>query len=221
MYDFSNIKILIGTPAYAGQCYTGYTESLLYTMMLLSQYNIKATVKFVNNQLVTRARNMICSIFMNDDSYTHLLFIDADIKWSPEHVLMLLEHDLECSIGIYPNKQYYKINGNLILKPSSSIINPHIEKGTLIKVNKAATGFMLIKKSALIKIQNDVETFYLPGDNGDILLHNYFDCKVVDNDYLTEDYYFSYLLNKNHGEIWADKRIKLLHIGTHNYGELI
>ena len=221
MYDLSNVKILIGTPAYAGQCYTGYTESLLYTMMLLSQFKIQANIKFINNQLVTRARNMICSLFMNNDSYTHLLFIDADIKWSPEHVLMLLQHDLECTIGIYPNKKYHKINQNLTLTSSSIITNPTIEKGTLVKVDKGATGFMLIKKSALIKIQNDVETFYLPSENGDILLHNYFDCKVVDNDYLTEDYYFSYLLNKNGGEIWADKRINLLHIGTHNYGELI
>ena len=43
-------------------------------------------------------------------------------------------------------------------------------------------------------IENDVETFYLPGENGEnVSIYNYFDCKVVDNDYLTEDYYFSYL----------------------------
>ena len=222
MYDLSDVKILIGTPAYVGQCYTDYTESLLYTMMLLSQYNIKATVKFINNQIVTRARNMISSIFMEDDSYTHLLFIDADIKWSPQHVLMLILHNLECTIGVYPNKNYYKNNEQLFLKPSSSIIIPHIEKSnTLIKVKYAATGFMLIKKSAFYKIQNHVDTFYLPDVNGkNITVYNYFDCKVVDNDYLTEDYYFSYLLNKNGGEIWADKSIKLIHIGTHNYGEL-
>lgn len=223
MYDFSNVKILIGTPAYGGQCYTGYTESLLYTMMLLSQYNIQVQVKFINNQLVTRARNMISSIFMEDDSFTHLLFIDADIKWSPEYVLMLLEHQQECCIGVYPNKQYYKNDGQLILKPSSLIIQPHIEKGNyLIKVKHGATGFMLIKKSAFYKIQKDIDIFYLPGSNGEnVQLYNYFDCKVIDNDYLTEDFYFSYLLNKNGGDIWADKRIKLLHIGTHQYGELI
>ena len=47
------------------------------------------------------------------------------------------------------------------------------------------------------------------------------DCNVVDNDYLTEDYYFSYLFNKNGGKIYADKRIQLKHIGMHEYGELI
>tara|TARA_B100000886_G_scaffold219131_1_gene152151 strand:- start:727 stop:1407 length:681 start_codon:yes stop_codon:yes gene_type:complete len=215
-------KVLIGTPAYGGMCCTAYTEALLYTTMYLSQKNINFNVKFINNQIVTRARNMICSIFMDDESYTHLLFIDADIKWSPEHVIMLLEHDLECVIGVYPNKQYYKIKDDIKLNPSSQFASPQIENNNLVKINKAATGFMLLKKSALIKIQKDVETFILPNSEGkDIELYNYFDCMVVDKNYLTEDYYFSHLFNKNGGEIWADKRIVLGHIGSHTYGELI
>ena len=222
MYDLSNISILIGTPAYNGMCCTQYTESLIYTFALLSQFNVKFEVKFINNQIVTRARNMICSIFMENESFTHLLFIDADIKWNPHDVVKLLNHDLECSIGIYPNKAYHKINNVLTLYPSSILENTRDECNNLVKISRAATGFMLLKKSALTKIQNSIETFYLPDSKGKhILLYNYFDCNVVDNDYLTEDYYFSYLLIKNGGEIWADKSIRLIHIGNHNYGELL
>lgn len=214
------IKILIGTPAYGGNCSTAYTQSLIYTVDLLSKCNISYNIKFINNQIVTRARNMICSIFMEDDSFTHLLFIDADIDWKPIYVLNLIEHDLECVIGIYPLKKYYKNN---VTKPSSQISYPKVQKQNLVKIDMAATGFMLIKKSALIKIQKDVEIFNLPStSNGkNIELYNYFDCKVVNKDYLTEDYYFSYLLKKNGGEIWADTRIKLGHVGAHTYGELI
>lgn len=220
--DEKKINVLIGTPAYGGMCCTAYTESLLYTTMFLSQKNINFQVKFINNQIVTRARNMICSIFMEDDSFSHLLFIDADVQWSPEHVMMLIEHDLECVIGVYPNKQYYKINGDIKLNPSSVFAKPNMEKDNLIKIDKAATGFMLLKKSALIKIQKDIDTFILPNsEKKDIVLYNYFDCNVVNNNYLTEDYYFSYLFNKNGGEIWADIRIVLGHIGSHTYGELI
>lgn len=222
--NLSNIKILIGTPAYNGICCTGYTESLLYTIVLLSQFNIIAHVKFINNQIVTRARNMICSLFMENESYTHLLFIDADIKWNPHDVIKLLNHNLECSIGLYPNKRYFLNNNKFCLNCSSQfedLSNNNNNNNNLVKITRAATGFMLLKKSALIKIQNSIETFYLPDDNGkNILLYNYFDCNVVNNDYLTEDYYFSYLFIKNGGEIWGDKTIKLIHIGNHNYGEL-
>ena len=216
-------KILIGTPAYGGQCYTKYTESLLYTIKLLENNNIECEVKFINNQIVTRARNMIASVFMNDESFTHLLFIDSDIEWNPEYVLYLLEHNLECVIGIYPNKQYINEDSKITLNPSSSYFIPKIERNNLIKIKYAATGFMLIKKSALKKIEKDVGMFYLPDDynNETVFLYNYFDCNIVDFNYLTEDYYFSHLLYKNNCEIWADKRINLYHLGTHRYGEII
>ena len=112
-------------------------------------------------------------------------------------------------------------NGSLNLNPSSVFCKPLVTKNNLIKIKSAATGFMLFTKKALKRIQKDVKTFYLPGDNKEqVLLYNYFDCCVVDNDYLTEDYYFSYLYRKNGGEIWADKRISLKHHGTHCYGSL-
>ena len=138
-------KVLIGTPAYGGVCCTAYTESLLYTIKLLESQGVETTVHFINNQLVTRARNMICSIFMNDETYTHLLFIDSDIQWDPKHVLYLLEHNKECVIGVYPNKAYVKKDTQLVLRPSSGFFVPTIEDGDLVKVEFAATGFMLLK----------------------------------------------------------------------------
>jgi hypothetical protein len=217
----SNKKLLIATPAYCGLVCSDYTQALLYTCMLLSKNNIQFEVKFINNQIVTRARNMLCSIFMDDSSFTHMIFIDADVVWTPTDVLMLLEHNLECVIGIYPNKKYYWDAGKLTIFPSSVVDKSDTKNGKLIKIEKAATGFMLLKKSALERIKKDIETFILPGANGNVILYNYFDCNVVNNDYLTEDYYFSYLFNKNGGTIYADTRINLLHIGNHQYGSII
>ena len=86
----------------------------------------------------------------------------------------------------------------------------------------AATGVMLIERKGLERIKEMVETFELPDSNGNqIEVKNYFDCKVVGKEYLTEDYYFSYLLNQNGGEIFADSTIMLRHIGFHEYGELL
>ena len=219
------IKLLIATPAYGGNVCSAYTECLLYTCMLLSQHNIQYQLKFINNQIVTRARNMLCSIFMSDNTFTHMIFIDADIVWKPEHVIMLIQHNLECVIGIYPNKNYYWDDNKIKTNASSCIChnnnnNNNIEY--LVRVEKAATGFMLLKKSALFRIKNEVGSFFLPGSYGkNIKLYNYFDCNIVDNDYLTEDYYFSYLFNKQGGIIYADTRIELKHIGPHEYGSLV
>tara|TARA_B100000674_G_scaffold486239_2_gene494429 strand:- start:1184 stop:1954 length:771 start_codon:yes stop_codon:yes gene_type:complete len=222
-------RILIATPAYNGDVTSKYTECLIMTCNLLGMNRIEFQVKFLNNQIVTRARNMLAHIFMTGN-FTHMLFIDADISWNPHDVINLLSHDEECVIGVYPNKAYHfdSSKKNISLTPSSKILFPIETKGEYLKrIKHAATGFMLLKKAALKRIEKDIDQFYLP-NNGQhatsredmSLLYNYFNCQVVDNDYLTEDYYFSHLFNKNGGKIYADTRINLLHIGNHHYGSL-
>ena len=79
---------------------------------------------------------------------------------------------------------------------------------------------MLLNKNALERIKHDVDYFYLPSgtsENKSVQVYNFFDCNIVDNNYLTEDYYFSHLYNKNGGKIYADSRIKLKHCGIHEY----
>ena len=50
---------------------------------------------------------MLAHNFMKDNSYTHMIFIDADVVWNPENVLMLLSHDEECCYRVYPNSHYH------------------------------------------------------------------------------------------------------------------
>jgi hypothetical protein len=226
------IHLFIATPCYNAQVTSKYTESLINTCIFLNEKNIKHTVKFINNHIVTRARNMLAHNFMNSElNFTHMLFIDADIIWKPQDVMNLLEHDLECVIGVYPNKQYYvsknESGKNINILSNSKFYQPlqiKQDNENLIKVEFAATGFMMLKKAGFKKIESHVQTFMLP--HNDINsekyenVYNYFDCNVVNSQYLTEDYYFSLLLNKNGGEIYADKRIVLLHTGNHDYGSL-
>ena len=58
------MKLLIATPAYGGSVFTGFTESLIYTCQMLTHMGIEFEVKFINNQIVTRARNMLTHIYV-------------------------------------------------------------------------------------------------------------------------------------------------------------
>ena len=103
--NFENLNILIATPCYNGQVYASYTESLINTVNLLNSLNIKQNIHLIKNQLVTRARNMQAYLFLKEENkYTHMMFIDADVVWDPRSLLLLLEHNKECVIGLYPNK---------------------------------------------------------------------------------------------------------------------
>jgi len=54
--------------------------------------------------LITRARNTIVTQFLDTPAATHLLFIDADIGFSPEAALRLLRSGYPVVAGVYPAK---------------------------------------------------------------------------------------------------------------------
>lgn len=102
-----NLHLLIGTPAYGGQLTVEYTSSLLNTKKVLESKGIVVGTGFISNEsLVQRARNTIVAKFMSIPSFTHLLFIDADITWCPDDIINLLGNDKDLVGGIYPKKKY-------------------------------------------------------------------------------------------------------------------
>lgn len=103
----STTHIAICTPAYGGQLTTGYTNSLISTILLLNSKGIRTSPLFLNNEsLVQRGRNTLVAQAMADPSVTHILFIDADISWNAPNILRLIEKDTDIVGGIYPHKHY-------------------------------------------------------------------------------------------------------------------
>lgn len=105
------VKLLIGTPCYGGSCFTEYTSSLLrtqkYFLSLPDSEKIAIDFTFLTKEsLITRGRNTITAQFLANPSYTHLMFIDADIKFDPEDIHKLIKADKLVIGGAYPKKGY-------------------------------------------------------------------------------------------------------------------
>jgi hypothetical protein len=101
-------SLYIATPAYGAMLNAAYVHSLLRTSNKLALSGIRHTPAFVpGDSLITRARNVLVSQFMAGP-YTHLFFIDSDLRWEPDDVLRLLaatsHPDIEVACGIYPKK---------------------------------------------------------------------------------------------------------------------
>lgn len=161
------------TPTYGGSVTTSYFRSFVKSTEVLHRHGIRFALSTVSNEsLVTRARNTLVAEFLNQEQGTHLLFIDADIGFEPQHILSMLtatlRSDAEIVVGAYRTKTidwnhviHQVQNGNVdpdtleVLSGRYAIRLPeHVETSDagLIKVLDASAGFMLIKRSALNKL---------------------------------------------------------------------
>ena len=164
-------KIFIGTPCYGGMITADYFKSCLQLTAIAASKKIELQFGTIGNEsLITRARNTLVQLFMDDEQYTHLLFIDADISFNPESVMRMIDLDEEIVTGVYPRKtiDWKKVKNKVLQNPeinedelfassleyNLNVVNPKkikVKKG-FIEVLDGATGFMLIKRSVFKKM---------------------------------------------------------------------
>ena len=228
----SIMKLFIGTPCYGAKCFTNYVTALIATKELLQSKGIEVKIEFLGYEsLIPRGRNTLIAKFMALEDFTHILFIDADIVWNPMDVYKLMLHNKDIIGGIYPQKKYHWNKVNNVNSPEevSKLLNYNlnyksrenrIENG-LIELRHIPTGFMMIKREAIEQLKEFYPNKKYVDDIGCCQtdkekdnLYAFFDCEIVDNHYLSEDYLFCENWNKLEGKVYADLTINLVHIGN-------
>lgn len=239
--------VFIATPMYGGVGHIGYISSLLNLVKIFTQMGILYKIRMLPSEsLITRGRNKLCHMFLEDSQATHLLFIDADIAFNPEDILHILNLDKDI-IGLpYAIKdiKWERIgqmirNGNIHpeeLKKASQHIVFNVEKVEdltnvkegLLEVKEMGTGLMMIKRSVLnimIESYPDLYSIDYSLPNTPKVYH-LFDT-IIDEDrrFLSEDYAFCKLWKKLGGHIFLYLPVKTVHFGQYpfqyNYSETL
>ena len=215
--------IQFALPMYGGVCY----ESLMTSMIKFAIYAQRMGMPFsldtmVNESLIQRARNHLAAKFLENGVATHLMFIDSDIGFEPEHIFKLLLHDKDIVGGLYPKKSLppdYVVN----VSPDAVDENGQV-KGvdSLIPVSRLGTGFMLIKREVFEKHIAAYPNTKFTNNIGldpkfNPFCYTFFDCVISQDEnreYLSEDWYFCAKSRVLGIEIFADPTIRLNHSGT-------
>jgi hypothetical protein len=238
------VNLVIATPCFGGQISVLYAASLFKLQNLLRTYrDVHLKVLFKDGDaLITRARASLVSQFLDDADATHLLFVDADIGFEPEQVLRLLECGAEMCAAVYPIKRidWDKVKtiiesgrpnpGAAALKYVFEVDDPGAvtERAGFVKVRYAGTGFLMIRRGALesmcarhpqLRYKRDHSIDAATASNNRFAL---FECMIAeDGTYLSEDFAFCKRWIDMGGDIWADLKSKLNHVGPMTfYGDL-
>jgi hypothetical protein len=232
--------VFLAVPMYGGMCTGFFTQSLITATKVLSDNNIDLSVSFLfNESLIQRGRNLLAHQFMQNEAATHLMFIDADIKFNPADIVHMLRADKDIICGIYPKKEinWHTVEqavkegvpvDQLKNKTGSMVVNLVGYEGQVtvpanepLEIWNGGTGFMLIKKEVLVKMKeqlpayrNDVKV--LSGEITDWITE-YFACAIEPGvqRLLSEDYYFCWKAREMGIKIYAAPWVNLGHFGSY------
>jgi hypothetical protein len=241
MTDEKEPHVFIATPMYGGMCTGVYTQSMMQLQSVFINSGVKASISFMfNESLITRARNALTAQFLKSDA-THLLFIDADIRFQAEHIMWMLQADKDIICGIYPKKEinWYTVANAVKSGVPETDLKSHtgawvvnlvgyanevtVPVNQPLEIYAGGTGMMLIKREVFEKLfdlvpyyKNDVVAVTELEKAGEEI-REFFATSIEPETQrlLSEDYHFCRLWRMNGGKIYAAPWMNLGHVGTY------
>ena len=233
------IHLVIATPCFGGQVSSIYASSIFRLQIALrSQPTVEFKVLLRDGDaLITRARASLMTAFLDDPTATHLLFVDADIGFTPDQVFRLIESGADVVAGVYPIKRVNwekvqrAIEGRRPNVPAAALdyvleINDpdHVAVvNGFTRVRYAGTGFLMIRRHVFEKMcahPDYAPLQFLREHSHDKLAGSpnrfaLFECMIdpATGTYLSEDFAFCKRWTDIGGEIWADLQSRLDHVG--------
>jgi hypothetical protein len=102
-----SMKVMFATPCYISAVSMNYTVGIFDLVMHTKRFGPECILHMHSESLITRGRNKMVLRFLEDESLTHLFWIDSDIGFTPQAVCRLLLADRDVAAGVYPMKSMH------------------------------------------------------------------------------------------------------------------
>ena len=191
-----------------------------------TQPSVSFELDLLKKVSIAQARNAHATKVLQG-SYSHLLFVDADMGFQPSLVSKMLEFDRPVVGCVYPRRN---INLARALAAAQGETDPNRlrhslqdyvpssigdeREGDFARADVAGTGIMLIRRDALERMQEGYPN--LVGANGDF--HPFAETvRNPDGGFVGEDVAFCRRWLKIGGEIWVCLTETITHIGRERF----
>jgi hypothetical protein len=219
---------------YGGMCTSEYTQSIIHLSEAANKSGVKFTTIFLGNEsLIQRGRNTIAHHFMNIPDATHLMFIDADIKFRVEDVVKMIKAEKELIIGPVPLKGYNweqirqrALNGEEDISRTGGVFNinhlPGIameDEETPFEIEHGGGAFMMIRRDVFeaLKPHTGIYTNGGASVGSGSEIYDFFRVEVnpKTKHLLSEDYFFCHSYRQVGGKVWMAPWVQAGHFGSH------
>tara|TARA_Y100000992_G_scaffold186946_1_gene126496 strand:+ start:89 stop:811 length:723 start_codon:yes stop_codon:yes gene_type:complete len=229
-----NLHLVIGTPMYGGMCTSEYTQSLLNLSESANKSDVKLTTIFLGNEsLIQRGRNTIAHHFMNLPDATHLLFIDADIKFRTEDIVKMIAADKSLIVGPVALKGYNweeirqaAVNGEDDIGRTGGVFNINklsgidmVDENTPFEIEHGGNAFMMIRRDVFETLKPHTPIYTNGGRSlpDGVEIYDYFRVEINKdtNHLLSEDYFLCHSYRQLGGKVWCAPWVETGHFGSH------
>lgn len=206
-------KLFIAVPAYDGKLNIKTAFALAQLMPKALSLGVSVFLSDMSGcSIITMARNSLVNEFLKTDA-TDMLFIDSDVIVTPDDVLRLLSQHTgrDVTAGMYPRRASDK---RFFLDIHHDEKGDLEFEGSLMRVNRVGTGFMMISRGIIEKMVTAHPEWRYENKEGNGTVSALFDFAVKEGKFVGEDYLFCDRVRDLGGSIWVDVDISLPHIGT-------
>ena len=229
-----NLHLVIGTPMYGGMCTSEYTQSLLNLSESANKSDVKLTTIFLGNEsLIQRGRNTVAHHFMNLPDATHLLFIDADMKFRTEDVVRMIQADKSFIVGPVALKGYNweeirqaAVNGEKDINRTGGVFNINklpgidmVDENTPFEIEHGGNAFMMLRRDVFETLKPHTPIYTNGGRSlpDGVEIYDYFRVEINKdtNHLLSEDYFLCHSYRQLGGKVWCAPWVETGHFGSH------
>lgn len=196
-------SLFVATPLHSGWLHHGYVAGALQAVSVFAG---RIAFEVQNGSFLPRNRDILTTRFL-DSGASHMLCVDSDIGWLPEHAQALLDSGKAFVSGCYPKKQPDRaIPGKLTGR----------REGLLWEAEHVPGGFLLLARSVVERMVGAYRKLeYTTGESGHRCWALWSPLFEYGGSYDGEDVAFCRRWRDIGGEIWLHQGVVLKHYGEH------